>query len=1247
MITDAPTLSRSPQADIIDQLVWSKLSRFWTDGYKPEDKEAISAVYEALFTVLDAEYVRLFEIKQSRSITTCPVYSQRRWLRLDLNHYEEVRAFLRFLKQGVAGIVGGVGTSDSQLVCSQATTNHARHWHISFPWTIGSGPADLRGTMNLGFPLTSTALIEVYKIQRGLDNVDRGFRLNPKVGDNTIGWDFEILPDNKSIRLRTTNIGDRFECRVAFDLSSDDYSAFRPLVFRATTFLSTHVVQVPDELFNGLPVHAMVVRNPPEVGTDGLQITNRDDFETTRTFYPFTGDDSGVQLGSRGKIILPTSVTLSPTDVVFLFALEEGDFDTSHRHRRLSEVLEPVESGVLRSYTPVEQIPLGLFGSVDFIGQQLQIFVNGRLVLPREYSYEQGTNTFTFRNPLNISTTKVTYIDVLFTEEARTSADDQAAFHTHQSCYRGKVTVPQEFATFDDGGTFDDEQDNPPGTFDDMLDFNEVTIPGVLLDPTTVEIYLDGILLQPDEQYTLTLDGTLTRIDFSLSIQGRNILVTSRHQSFIHVYGIDDIVPGSMVYGVSPATLNNILADVQNTVARFETVFGQKVSDIAILLEAAFIAAGGGNPLFALFHDEFREYDGYPMDADNQPNTAQQARTIESANTTLIAIPFLVDQVFQPTIRLEQGADYDVVSGAIQSSVDLLAPRGPDDREPGVWWCPLTLLDEQFLAKNFGAIVGHVNDSSVDYKNALAANLALRFGGASMENIANAAAIILGSPVFTQDSKILSISPKVIGYNVTVENRDLGKLQTFSLPADGPLPKLGMPVFTGQSVTTPVIADIALSMLSEWRPGVLVVNADLGYLRDADRARITLYDPADLNAPPITANLGIVDVTTRPVLGFVETTITFDQRPKFVALATSRLRAFKQAGPPYIGFDGQVTSILPIQPLVVQTEFESFQLMDGEQPEQRIGDAVVRGQPLRPSLAEVYDHVSRPNWHWITLQQKRQHFDMLIRGNLDGTNSADQRYGTLDIGDSGFSRYTPSFPYTESLTRGTVVVLTDESNVEFEYQVVGMDGTVVLLTPNVTAAKTGLFTVEPKENQTGVQQYFELLPPKVLTTAQTHSQRVGLPSIVTTGLDGFPTIGRVNVLLAEGGLLEFEYFSRTDDRFLGCVWASATNLPLILIPETAVFQLVSEYTDKILNPALAAIVAKRSKVVAGADLVVDSQNADELYNLVRATSAVLELQSVAEPLVLDDLLKDTVPSGSTLEIVHKHAYIDSVPVRPS
>ena len=38
--------------------------------------------------------VRLSEINQSKGIFTCPVFAQRRWVRLDLNRYKEMKAFL-------------------------------------------------------------------------------------------------------------------------------------------------------------------------------------------------------------------------------------------------------------------------------------------------------------------------------------------------------------------------------------------------------------------------------------------------------------------------------------------------------------------------------------------------------------------------------------------------------------------------------------------------------------------------------------------------------------------------------------------------------------------------------------------------------------------------------------------------------------------------------------------------------------------------------------------------------------------------------------------------------------------------------------------------------------------------------------------------------------------------------------------------------------------------------------------------
>src|SRR5271157_3315316 len=125
--------TRSLQADLIDQILWGNISSFWARGYDPENRNALSAIYEAYFNVLDAENIRLFELNQAKSLPSCPVITQRRWVRLDLNKYQQMKAFLQYINLNAK-----VNVQPGDLFNDSIPDLAAEHWHLSFPWRINA-----------------------------------------------------------------------------------------------------------------------------------------------------------------------------------------------------------------------------------------------------------------------------------------------------------------------------------------------------------------------------------------------------------------------------------------------------------------------------------------------------------------------------------------------------------------------------------------------------------------------------------------------------------------------------------------------------------------------------------------------------------------------------------------------------------------------------------------------------------------------------------------------------------------------------------------------------------------------------------------------------------------------------------------------------------------------------------------------------------------------------------------------------
>jgi len=138
LLATDPSSRPSPQGETMDYLVWDRLSAFWKTSFAEEDRQALNAIYEAAAGVLDAEMVRLAEINAAKGVFSCPIYTQRRWVRLDLNRYKELKAFLSYVTTGeLSGVGAGCGAASTStdpnddssryLPCSALETSHAAH----------------------------------------------------------------------------------------------------------------------------------------------------------------------------------------------------------------------------------------------------------------------------------------------------------------------------------------------------------------------------------------------------------------------------------------------------------------------------------------------------------------------------------------------------------------------------------------------------------------------------------------------------------------------------------------------------------------------------------------------------------------------------------------------------------------------------------------------------------------------------------------------------------------------------------------------------------------------------------------------------------------------------------------------------------------------------------------------------------------------------------------------------------------
>ena len=1251
-----PDTIASPQAAAIEMAFWDRISSFWARYYDPSDKEALTGVYEAFLRALESDYVRLFQLDQCKSLTHHPIFTQRRWVRLDMHRYAELRAWLRFLLNTSQVKSATEATGLSQLTCGALDTNHARHWHLHFPWAV-TDTSDAGKTINLGFPLVPSAIT----IWRMRDSTTGGLRSGGQLWPS----EFTVVNNGTGIRLDASVLNERFEIDVAVDLSAPMYDGMVPQVQLVTSdgFVGPRSISIASGFHAGFPVHAMLVRNPPPGVTAGAQRTNRLDFATTRRLFPWGSPSDpvspGVIIPTAGRLSLPTSVTLSPEDAVFVFGLVPGDFDTIHRHRRASDVLTAANAtpaGTTTWSPPGAVIQPGIFGSVNFIGSEVKLFIRGRLIDPSNYDYDSNTNTFSFKVPFVFAVHESVPIEAVFQDESRSTLTLDGAFHLHFRCEGQTINPEEAFDVFDDAGEFDDELD-PMGTFDTTGAVNRVSIP-FPVDLLGVRVFagtsVGGGLrfLQPGVDYFATVTDGQTVFNFNFNISGMNIEVRYREDSAIYVAGLSDIA-GTSVAGTDFSSVGLLLDNnLQGLITGFETEYGQ-VKNWPALVEAARIVAAGGNPVFSLFYDEFPEYEGLPIDSPRVPTlTANQARNIESAGTRLIAIPFLTDHVLYPTVRLESGVDYAVVDGEIRSfGLNLAGPKYPGDLAPGVWWCPLLVLDEELLAKSFGVLVGDIRESSNRYREALAANLLLRFSGPAVNPTRNAAAVLLGSRMFSQDSKILSADYEVFGQTLTIEDEGGQRYEVYDFGPDEDLPEIGSPVYVGQSVRgVPVLLQSSIPFFVSWTGKSLIVNTDLVQVKEGDRVV--------LGTSIGRFSLVVRSVGIRSIPGGVQSTLTFTTTVNIPVDGGSSILIFRDVGGPYSPFNGRVSDVSPIRRVVYRTEFESFDIPEDAPRMYRPGSFVFRGMAVRPDLAVVYDHQERPDWHWETPANSRALWEGVVdteqNTSMLPSGLPDLRFASVSVGASGYA-IAEVLPTNPPVHRGQAARLVpDDRSVDpISFTVAGSDGPRVLLHPNISQDLSGQIEFMRPQPVTARPEFFEMPPLTPVESTLAHDQRAGSPVLALQSTSAFADQGQALVVTAEGSAIEIEYFSvdHASNLLREVTWPSdipalqdASGVEHVDLPAGLVVRQSLVYVDRKMNPAFILAVKRRvinDTSTSGPTLVnLNPGNADQFYQLLRASTAVLEVASAqTEPLRF--LLEDVAPASTSLVIQARHVIADA------
>jgi hypothetical protein len=354
-----------------------------------------------------------------------------------------------------------------------------------------------------------------------------------------------------------------------------------------------------------------------------------------------------------------------------------------------------------------------------------------------------------------------------------------------------------------------------------------------------------------------------------------------------------------------------------------------------------------------------------------------------------------------------------------------------------------------------------------------------------------------------------------------------------------------------------------------------------------------------------------------------ETVVTFSEvvSSSISPSILSGIKASRPAGAPYAEFDGVVDSIVYQQQWKISTSAnESFILPLDAPLEYSMGQVVTRGEAVIKSFARVYDDAEEKDWLWLK----------------PGVNASeeDSRYATIEphLAGTGLSRLSVS-KLDPVLVRGTKVSITlDNTGVTETYTITGGN----FVTPAVTTTRSGLAVFTPPA--TGSRSdYFDLPVRNGVTTSLSSAIALKASVLPLSNATKFPEAGRVGLQIG-GGVIEVEYYRKSGNFLMDLVWEDLAGHDWIQagIPAVPVV-LLSTYTNRVVNPALEALVAER--VVSGA-AEVNETTAPIYYNLFKGNSAVLELNKPGTPAALKLLLEDLVPPSTSIVTLSRHVIQD-------
>jgi hypothetical protein len=341
-----------------------------------------------------------------------------------------------------------------------------------------------------------------------------------------------------------------------------------------------------------------------------------------------------------------------------------------------------------------------------------------------------------------------------------------------------------------------------------------------------------------------------------------------------------------------------------------------------------------------------------------------------------------------------------------------------------------------------------------------------------------------------------------------------------------------------------------------------------------------------------------------------------------------------------VAFDGTVTSVTSLFTRELRTSAgEAFTLTEGQPVGHQTGAKVLRGWPVEPGFAYIYDRSVRPNWEWTTAAQQASR---LLRP------PPPQRALSVVAGIG--SLYSRAFfdPITPHLEPGQQLAISRDDGLPQEnLTVVGYDGDYAWLAGPVDRDFTGVATILPLARRSASfieQPAIPVSTASALATAVT----LGASSATIANASFFPPAGRV-LLHVAGGIIGVDYFSISGNQLQELEWdadssalVDSTGLLHPILPAGTLVTLFSAYVDQEINPAFVAAVQLRSPAS-----VVTASNAKLLYDLISASVAIIETTAVNRPKALQDLLADIGPASTDILLFGKHVVDDTIDVSAS